>query len=395
MIDAGTFDVLLSPLGQRALADATALSPTDSTLLACVGRLRKSYPADLAAAAIETAILRTKAEAKFTRADRMYFTREALEVASGEVVSRYRAERFRRFEMVADLGCGIGGDSIGLTAAGVRVVAVDRDEVRVRMTAANLAAYDAGSLSSVQQSDLLADPLPDVPAAFADPGRRADGKRFLSVRDYLPPPAELLKRLPPGHPVGFKLAPGVPLDELAAFGGEAEAEFISVGGELKECVLWLGELRTAERRATVMNHAGSPLALVSGSRPAYLEPQPISAFLYDPDPAVTRSGLVSLLAEQLDSVTVDAVVQLLTRETHQPTPFATAYRVDAVVPADAKRVIAALRSLDVGRVTPVNRGWPGELPPTRRWKLGGSGHRFVIFTREMGKPVAVIGDRIV
>ncbi len=392
MIDAATFDTLLSPLGQRILADATALAPTDSTLLSCVNRLRKSYPTDLAAAAIETVILRAKAAAKFTRADRMYFTREALEVASGEVVSRYRAERFKRFETVADLGCGIGGDSIGLTAAGVKVIAVDRDDARVRMTAANLDAHDAGTQARVQQSDLLTDPLPDTPAAFADPGRRADGRRFLSVRDYLPPPAELLTRLPPGHPVGFKLAPGVPLDELATFGGEAE--FISVGGELKECVLWLGGLRTAERRATLLNHAGPPHSLASDSRPIYLEPQPIAAFLYDPDPAVTRSGLTRLLAEQLDATLVDAVVQLLTRDTHQPTPFATAYRVDAVVPADEKKVIAAVRSLDVGRVTPVNRGWPGELPPTRRWKLSGSGHRFVLFTRELGKPVVVIGDRV-
>lgn len=393
MIAAATFDALLSPLGRRALADATALSPTDSTLLSCVGRLRKSYPADLASAAVQTVILRAKAAVKFTRADRMFFTREALEVASGEVVSRYRAERFRLYETVADLGCGIGGDSIGLTAAGVKVMAVDRDAVRVRMTAANLDAYNAGPLASVQQSDLLTDPLPDTPAAFADPGRRADGKRFLSVHDYLPPPAELLKRLPPGHPVGFKLAPGVPLDELTAFGGEAE--FISVGGELKECVLWLGELRTAERRATLLHgDPTQPLSLASDSRQAYLEPRPIAAYLYDPDPAVTRSGLTPLLAEQIDAAPVDSVVQLLTRDTHQPTPFTTAYRVDAVVQADEKRVVATLRSLDAGRVTPVNRGWPGELPPTRRWKLGGSGHRFVILTRELGKPVAVIGERV-
>jgi hypothetical protein len=431
-MDLAVFDQLLSPAGERALRAATDLAPTPATLLACTGRLRKHFAPDLARAALETVLLRAKAAVKFSRADRMFFTREALEVSSSEAVSRHRAERFRRYETVGDFGCGIGGDAIGLTTAGVRVAAVDRDELRTRMAAANLAAYDLADQAQFHVADLLTDPLPDVPAAFADPGRRADGKRFLSVAEYLPPPAELLKRLPAGFPIAFKLAPGVAWGDLHGFDGEVE--FISVGGELKECVLWLGELRTTGRRATVLGDhtktVGGPGAQKSAvfqegdqgdqdfSHPPSrggvgfpdacqahtldataalppVTPRPIGTFLYDPDPAVTRAGLVPVLAEQLGAEPIDAVVQSLTSDANTPTPFATAYRVEEVVPVDVKKLTAALYARHVGRVTVVNRGSLADAETVlARWKHNGDGHRFVILTRELGRQVAVIADRV-
>ncbi|MGH2523686.1 MAG: SAM-dependent methyltransferase, partial [Anaerolineales bacterium] len=85
------FEALLAPTGQAALAAATQLYPTEETFLVCLTTLQKSYPAELAKAALETTLWRARARRKFTRADAMYFTREALEQASGEGLSRYRA----------------------------------------------------------------------------------------------------------------------------------------------------------------------------------------------------------------------------------------------------------------------------------------------------------------
>jgi len=95
-----------------------------------------------AGAALETTLLRQRGAAKFSRAADMYFTRAALEQASAEVVSTYRADRIASagFQHVADLGCGIGGDSISL-AARVKVIGVDWDPVRVAMAQENLHAY--------------------------------------------------------------------------------------------------------------------------------------------------------------------------------------------------------------------------------------------------------------
>ena len=321
----------------------------------------------------------------------MYFTREALEVASGERVSKYRTARYRPYTMVGDFGCGIGADTIGLSAERLRVSAVERDDLRLQMAEANLLANDCLSFVNFHSADLLVDPLPDVPAAFADPGRRTGGKRFLSLADYLPPPGELLRRLPAGFPIAFKLAPGVNRAEVESFDGEVE--FISVNGELKECVLWLGPLQTERRRATLIQDQGT-YSLTHPSGQGWSEPRAISAFLYDPDPAVTRAELVSSLSDQYGWERVDAVVQLLTADFYTPTPFATAYRVDTVLPFDVRTVQSELKKRCIGRVTVVNRGSLADVElASKKWKLTGTDHRFVILTRQLGKQVAVVAER--
>src|SRR6266511_2969792 len=99
---------LQSPARQAALAQAVELAPDESTFLACHNRLVKFFPPALTRAALETALLRRRARAKFRHADRMFFTREALEQASSEPVARHRARRFAGLGVVADLCCGIG-----------------------------------------------------------------------------------------------------------------------------------------------------------------------------------------------------------------------------------------------------------------------------------------------
>lgn len=170
-MDVATFDQLLGQVGRAALAAARELRPTEAKYPAHFDRLCKHYPPALARAALDTVMLRERARAKFTRSDEMFFTREALEMASAEPVARHRAGRFAEYGTVADLCCGIGGDAIGLASACVAVVAVDRDPLRVRMAEANLAAY--GLLQS--QADQSSYSLPpwgggdQTPTAIALP----------------------------------------------------------------------------------------------------------------------------------------------------------------------------------------------------------------------------------
>jgi hypothetical protein len=316
----------------------------------------------------------------------MFFTREALEMASAEPVARYRAERFAPFGTVADLCCGIGGDAIGLASASLAVVAVDRVPLRVRMAEANLAAYGLGGRFVC--ADALAADLADCVAAFADPGRRRDGRRTLSLHESEPPVPAVVGRFPTGFPLGVKVAPGFPKGELADF--DSAPEFVSLDGELKECVLWFGPLRFAGARATVLpgphTLAGDPAAAV--------EVGPVGAYLYDPDPAVTRAGLVGELGRHLPARQIDPRIAFLTSDVLTPTPFASAYRVEEVLPFRVKRVGEWLKARGVGRVTVVKRGSPVDADDlVSKWKLRGDGHRAVILTRAQDRPVAIISER--
>jgi SAM-dependent methyltransferase len=389
-MDLDTFHELLTPAGQAALADAAALAPTEPAFLAAFEKLRKSYPAPLAKAALETVLLRAKALAKFAAAERMYFTREALEQASSETVARYRAVRFAPFGVVADLCCGIGGDTLGLAAAGPTVHAVESDPLRAAMTKANAAALGLADRIRVHEADALTVALPDVRAAFADPSRRAGGNRHLDPDDYTPPLSALRRRSPRDFPLGVKIAPGVAWNDIADLG--AEAEFVSVGGELKDCVLWFGPLRTAGRRATLLP-AG--LTLFSDEPPPLASISPIGEYVFDPDPAVVRAGLAGLLAGRLGVRPADYTVALFTGSQPIRSPFVTAYRVEWAQHYHPRRLNEYLRQRHVGRVTPVQLGSridPREV--VKRLKLAGPEHRFVILTQAAGEQTMIVAERL-
>lgn len=386
-MDVATFDQLIGPAGRSALAAARELRPTEAKYPACFDRLRKHFPPEVARAALDTVMLREKARVKFARADEMFFTREALEMASAEPVARHRAGRLAPFGAVADLCCGIGGDVIGLASAGLAVVAVDRDPLRVRMAVANLAAY--GLSGRFVCADALTADLSDCAAAFADPGRRQDGRRTLSLHESEPPLTALVGRFPRGFPLGVKVAPGFPKDDLAGF--DAGPEFVSLGGELKECVLWFGPLRSAEVQATVLP---GPHTL-TGDPNVTVDVAPVGAYLYDPDPSVTRAGLVGELGRRLSARQIDPRIAFLTSDVFTLTPFASAYRVEEVLPFQVKRVGEWLKARGVGRVTVVKRGSPVDADDlVSKWKLRGDGHRAVILTRATDRPVSIIGERV-
>jgi hypothetical protein len=183
-----------------------------------------------------------------------------------------------------------------------------------------------------------------------------------------------------------KVAPGVPWDDLTNY--DAEAEFISVGGELKECVLWFGPFRTTRRRATVLPLAATLFA-DDPADPA--PPGPPLAYLYDPDPAVVRSGLVTDLGRELGARPVDPDIAYLAADRYTPTPFARGYAVEEAMPFHARQLGDRLRSMNVGPVTITKRGSavdPDEL--RRKWRLTGTEPRTVVLTRVLGKPFALI-----
>jgi hypothetical protein len=388
-VDLETFQLLLTPTGQAALALAAELRPSEESFLPCFNRLQKRYPAALAKAALETVLLRARAATKFARAASMYFTREALEQASGETIARYRAERFVRFGHVGDFCCGVGGDAIGL-AGHSQVTAVDLDALRLAMAGQNVAAYGLGNRATFVRGDLLLLPLPSVEAIFFDPARRSGGRRRLAVEDYQPPLETVRRWLPHVPAVGVKLAPGVNRVDLAGY--DAEIEFLSVDGELKECVLWFGPLRTTGRRATLL--PGRHTLTTEGAVPAPSLSPPL-AYLHDPDPAVLRAGLVTLLAERLAAHQLDAEIAYLTSDTLPVTQFAESFRIEEALPFQLKRLRERLRALRVGRLTVKRRG--SALDPDtllRQLRLSGPESRVLFLTRVVGRPFALIATAL-
>jgi len=384
-MDLKTFNDLLTPRGQSALAAAAALSPTEAGYLKAYDRLSRKHPAELARAALETVLLRKRARPRQSHADQFHFTREALEQSTCEAVARHRALRFAKFGTVLDLCCGAGMDAIALAAAGCTVHAIDLDPLKLAMAEANAAAAGVGERIRFHLGDVETMPLPAADAAFIDPSRRGGDRRHLDPDAYQPPVSGLLARFPSGFPIGVKIAPGVARRDLERF--DAEAEFVSSDGELKECTLWFGSLRTAGARATVLPES-TLFADAPPSEPMAGEP---GEFLYDPDSSVIRADLLGLLAERVRAVPLEPGIALLSGPSLIRTPFATAYRIDSCVPFKIETLREHLKAKVVGRVTLLKRALDVDIAVLlRKLKLASGKHRHVILTRAGGKPVAIV-----
>jgi hypothetical protein len=384
------FYQLLTREGQWALESAMAFAPREKDFLADFQMLAKRFPRELARSALTTAILRGEAEQKFPQAEKMYFTREALEQATPWQVSRMRSQRFRGFEKILDLGCSIGSDSLALAGA-APVLGVELDPLRVAMARQNAKALRVRA--EFLQADLEHLPLCltggefQGAAIFFDPARRQDHQRVFSVQDYQPALSIIEDWLPQVPAVAVKVSPGVKLEELARY--DCEVEFISLEGDLKEAALWFGPFKTAERRATLLS-GGEVLTMTAQSQPELPLSAPL-AFIYEPDPSILRAGLVQALGGQLDAAQLDPEIAYLTADQRVENQFVRSWPVEDWMPFQLKRLRAYLRERNVGRVTVKKRGsaiLPEDL--IQQLRLEGELEKTLFLTMMQGDPIVVI-----
>ncbi|HEX2313796.1 MAG TPA: class I SAM-dependent methyltransferase [Thermomonospora sp.] len=406
-MDVAGFEELLGPLGQAVLAEAAGADVGEAELLRTASRLRERYPHGPVAAALTQVRLRERAREKFgDDAARMYFTQAGLEQATRRCVAEYRAARFAEVlppgGRVLEPGCGIGADLVARARAGCPGEGVERDPLTAAVARANVRALGLADLASVRVGDAADTDPAGFAAVFADPGRRTARGRVFDPRSYEPPldvVLDLAARVPAAC---VKVAPGIPHEAVPA---GAEAEWISVAGEVKEAALWLGAFARHEpvpgerfrRRATLLDGRGRVRSLVPD--PALGAPPvgPWGRYLYEPDGAVIRAHLVAEVAAAVGGRLADAHIAYVTGDAPVGTPFAAAYEIDAVLPFSLKRLRAELRRREVGVLTIKKRGSAVDVERLRR-DLGfaGRGRRrgdaelTVVLTRVGDDPVALL-----
>ncbi|MER7570460.1 methyltransferase domain-containing protein [Streptomyces sp. NPDC126514] len=377
---------LLTPEG-RALLDAVrGTAPADE--LAVATRLRRDHPADLVSAALGQARLRQRAEAKFGAEDagRMFFTPNGVEQSTRASVAAYRAGRLRDLGVasVADLCCGIGGDAIALARAGIRVLAVDRDPLTAAVARANAEALGLADLIEVREADVTEVGTAGYDAVFVDPARRGGRGRIFDPEAYSPPLSWAVRAAGTAPHAALKVAPGIPHEAVP---DDAEAEWISDGGDVKEAVLWFGTAPGAVR-ATLLP---GPRTLLGRGLP---DPavRPVGRYLYEPDGAVIRSHLVAEAAEAVGGGLIDATIAYITADELHPTPFATPYEITDRLPFNVKKLKALLRQREVGVLTVKKRGSAVEPEELRRKvKPQGPNAATVFLTRVQGAPTMLVG----
>ncbi len=382
---------LLSPGGQELLKRIREMAAEGGSDLRIAEQLRASYPADRVALAMTQHDLRLKARDKFAQADRLFFTRAGLEQATSNRIAAHRADRFASTGRMIDLCCGVGGDLMALASLpGIHhLAAVDLDPVHLLLAGANVAAIAPECEPRLIQANVRQVDLTAFEGVFIDPARRSTSGRFGGMDSE--PPLEWALGLTDHVPaVGIKTAPGIPHD-LVPQGWEMET--ISLGPDIKEAVLWSPALASGLATATVIaGDAVHQLRSIPGDVVPVRRPE-AGQWLLDPNPAVTRAGLVENLARLLHAAKIDEEIAFLISDSLVETPFARSLPIIDALPWHEKRIRERVRELDGGPVDVRRRGLAGDVEAITR-RLRGKGNRRLVIamTRVQDEPWAVICD---
>jgi hypothetical protein len=308
--------------------------------------LRKAgHSPDLVAAVLTQSRLRTRAEAKFGEfARQMLFTQAGLEQATRLNVAARHAERFAKAGIVhvADLGCGLGADSMAMASMDIAVTAVEMDETTAACATINLMPFPH---ATVVHSDATSVELDGVDGVWLDPARRTTStsgtKRIWDPEAFSPPLSFVEKLAATGRAIGVKMGPGIPHDSVPS---GCEAQWVSVGGDVTEVTLWFNAVaRPGVRRAALVIGSQGAAEITSGEDfdgGPVAAVGPVEGFLYEPDGAVIRAGLVADVAERLGGHLVDEHIAYICAPELHDTPFARAYRVLEVMPFNVKALKA-------------------------------------------------------
>lgn len=350
--------------------------------------LRERYPDDLVRAGLRLMEARGRAAAKFSRAAEMWVDRQSVEQSTAELVARHKAARFQAATW--DLCCGLGGDAIAI-AGQTEVTALDQSPSMCLRTLWNAELYGVAERLRVRCADVHTLPGEIRGLIHIDPDRRPfSSGRMSRVEDYVPSLDFLLVLM--GRVDGGAIKVG-PASNFGGKFGPVETELISLHGECKEATLWFGSLMgSTSFRATVLPSAetiaGHPLDAVA-------EQSGLGPYLFDPDPAVVRAGLVDLLAERLGLRRLDPAEEYLTGDQPLSSPFVQTFSVLEELPNNDRELRHAVKRREWGSVEIKCRHVPIAADAVRKkLPLDGKTPGVVFFLRINGKTRCVLAQRV-
>ncbi len=307
-------------------------------------------------------VTRLKGFVKFSRpvaGDEM-----GLRLSTPEVVASYIARRLK-CQAIADLGCGIGGQTVFLARECKRVFAVEQDRSRLEYARHNCKLYNVSNVVFVEGSALspqVRERLRGVEVVFSDPARPLS-EETRKLESLTPPPLEVLEFYQGvTDRFAFQVPPFLSPSRIPF---ECEMEYISLGGQLNRLTLYLGGLASCERSAVVLPE-GARLCNIQEGEPEPVEE--VGRFVYEPEPSVAHARLLGELCQLLPDLKIYQAGwkrPLLTSDTLLSSPFfKDSYQVLGHFELDWSRIKKFLRKTGAGRVVPRL-----EVRPEDYWKL--------------------------
>jgi hypothetical protein len=182
-------------------------------------------------------------------------------------------------------------------------------------------------------------------------------RRLWDPEDFSPPLSFAESLAASGISVGVKMGPGMPHDSVPA---ACEAQWVSDNGDVTEVALWFNAVRRPGVRRSALLLGPNGAAEITSTEDFDGGPKaPVgrpAGYLYEPDGAVIRAGLVADVALQLDGHLLDEHIAYICSAQLRDTPFARAYRILDVMPYNVKALKSWVKENDIAVLDIKKRG---------------------------------------
>jgi hypothetical protein len=308
---------------------------------------------------------RDKRTIKFTRP--IASNKEGLQLSTPEIVAAYIAKRLKT-DIIADLGCGIGGQVIFFARECKKVYAVERNPEKLEYAKKNCELYGVKNVEFIPGDALEGNTIEKVSDAniiFSDPARPLSEKER-TLSNLEPSITEILKLYSDITPeLAFHAPVQMPPSRIAL---DCECEYLSLNGQLNRLTLYFGALKQCERSAVVLPGE----VKLRSSDAAGIKTGELGQYIYEPEPSVVKAELLNELAyavsEKGDEIFFykgDAKRTLLTSWMLIGSPFfKDSYRVVRKTEMDIRKIMEILKSERAGKVV-----LRFDIEPERYWDV--------------------------
>jgi hypothetical protein len=247
---------------------------------------------------------------------------------------------------------------MAMAALDLKVRAFEIDEVTAAVATYNLAPFEnvTVELADVQQLD-----LEQFESLFFDPARRElkgpkkeSAKRLFDPANYSPN-FEFCLDAARKKPTGIKLGPGHDHRQIP---DDAEAQWVSIDGDLVELGLWFGSVkREGVARSALLVDADGHHDITSSEGNSPNAPLgELGKYVYEPDNALIRSRLISDFAKPMGLQIISPEIAYLTSDEKITSPWVRGFEVIDNLVFDRKQLKAYVKKNGIGILEIKKRG---------------------------------------
>jgi hypothetical protein len=324
---------------------------------------------------------------KFGDMPDIFCDRYALEQATSREIGEYKSGLIPPNTKVADLCCGMGGDSFFLHRS-VHTTGYDLDTTRLKMYDFNLKNLNRNY--SIQLQDVCNREYTED-FILIDPARRDDynGPKW-DPRSLNPGMEWLQSMISKGYHCLIKLPPGI---QHSLQSPTLDTEYIGGHRDCREQLIRSGFLASAEPmvRAICVHTKAQFEYPAQDLKKKHLPVKNPGEFLYEPTPVMRRSRLFIPLGQNLDLWQADTHNSWLSGDRPVHHPFLNGFKILGRTGNNRNRIKNLLKDFNIGPLSIKSRNV--ELDPALEIKkLNSKGEQsgVLIYTRIEGKDITFL-----